>query len=93
MNALGPSMLAANYSAFMTMNIIAPSFTWKFSKLMGLAAICYAINFSSGLLLSFLPGAWKYVVSLTGAVIAGSAAATLWTSLGGYIHAACEKSN
>ena len=74
-------------------NIIASGFTWKYKKQMAIAAIGYSINFSSGLLLGFLPVVLKYVVTLLGAAIAGFGSATLWTCLGGYIHLVCQKYN
>lgn len=33
------------------------------------------------------------MVTLTGAAIAGTGSATLWTCLGGYLHIVCEKNN
>ncbi len=58
------------------------------------ASICYTLNFSSGLILSFTNFATVVIVIvLVMAVIGGGSAGFLWTAQAAYIHYICEKNN
>jgi hypothetical protein len=87
LNAIGPASLACNYTTFIISTILAPACKLKLKTQIIIAAIAYTLNYSSGILASFVAsGTLKYTISCLGAAIAGSTGGILWVSQGRYIH-------
>jgi hypothetical protein len=87
---IGPATLACNYIAFILSTLCAPLIKLPLKAQLLFGGICYTINYSSGIFASYTDTAWlKFVISCTGAIIAGSSAGPLWVSQGRYIHLAC----
>ena len=70
-SALGPTLLATNYFFFMLTSLFAPAVTLSYKLQVTMAALGYALNFSTGLSLQYVETGWKYAISMTGAGIAG----------------------
>ena len=90
----GPATLASNYTSFIISTLVAPLVTVPIKLQFLIGSVCYTINFSSGIFVSMIDTVWiKYLVSCSGAAIAGFSAGLLWVSQGRYIHIICEKYN
>ena len=62
----------------------------NYKTMLVVASICYTLNFSSGLILSFTNFATVVIVIvLVMAVIGGGSAGFLWTAQAAYIHYIC----
>jgi hypothetical protein len=87
---IGPATLACNYSAFMLSTLCAPVLTIPIKMQLLLGGIFYTINYSTGFFVSFIDLGWlKFVLSCSGAFIAGLSGGPMWVSQGRYIHLAC----
>lgn len=94
LSSFGPATLATNYTCFIISTFVAPVITWPIKIQFLIASVCYTINFSSGIFVSMIDTVWiKYLISCSGAGIAGLTGGILWVSQGRYIHIVCEKYN
>jgi hypothetical protein len=89
---IGPATLACNYTAFILSTLCAPLLKLSLKKQLLLGGVCYTLNYSSGIFASLATDTWlKFLISCTGAVVAGLSGGPLWVSQGRYIHLACAK--
>ena len=91
---LGKLSIFTIYAAFLAGGLVAPFLGKRinFKKLFVGSAICYTINFSSGIALHYLGyGTLCIVVVEVVAVIGGASASLLWVAQGAYIHFVCEQ--
>jgi hypothetical protein len=76
--------------AFIFSTIYAPSCPWKIKTQFILATIAYTFNFATGLFIPLVDVPIKFVLTCSGAAVAGLSAGLLWVSQGRYIHLVCE---
>lgn len=89
---IGPATLACNYTTFIVSTLIAPILKFSLKSQLLFGGICYTINYSSGILAALTDEAWlKFVISCTGAMVAGLSGGPLWVSQGRYIHLLCAR--
>ena len=86
--------LATNYTTFIVSIFCAPALKLPIKIQFLFGAIFYTINYSSGILVSFVDTPWvKFFISCAGAFIAGLSGGPLWVSQGRFIHLSCVKNN
>lgn len=91
---IGPATLATNYTTFIISTFCAPALKLPIKVQFLLGAIFYTVNYSSGIIVSFVDTPWlKFFISCAGSFIAGLSGGPLWVSQGRFIHLSCVKNN